>query len=223
MDDWWHRTSDAHLEAHTPLDEWKWDYKKFGYKNSDALFTTLHAEYNTLKCAIQDPYAWHSDVREIARAASTKDEFLTRLKKRQRERFDELQEAWETTKALLTAEPDRLDNPPPRAILWSSFIQIARNYSYDSLLAYFGSYVIDETVETEDRTATSPLPSTHIKTRSTKTPQPKRKAKGKMATSSGVAKPSPRPSKSKYEQDSSGQSVVRRSIRLRQRAQQARQ
>lgn len=223
MDNWWHQTLDSHLEAHTPpqpnyvLDkEWKWDYSKFGYKDPNVLFTTLHAEYNTLKCAIQDPYAWHKDVSHVAKTANNKDEFLTLLKKRQEERFDELQEAWETTKELLTAEPSRWDNPPTRAVLWGAYVCLAQHFSYDTLVAYFGSYV------TDDQPSTSPLPSKPTEPRPAKPSQPKKKAKGKMPKSSSVAKSSSRASKSKPKQESSEQGGVRRSARLQQRTEKSR-
>lgn len=222
MDNWGHQPLGSHLEAHTPqpnydLDkEWQWDNGKFGYKDPNVLFTTLHAEYNTLKCAIQDPFAWHSDVSDIARTANTKDEFLTLLKERQKQRIDEIQEAWEGTKELLTAEPSRWDNPPARDVLWGAFLRISRNFSYDSLVAYFGSYL------TDDQRSTLSPPSTPTDMHHAKPSQPKRKAKGKMAPSSGAAKPSSKASKSKPKRDSSRQGGVRRSARLQQRAEKAR-
>ncbi|KAI3195600.1 hypothetical protein CBS147311_7905 [Penicillium roqueforti] len=215
MDNWWHQTLDSHRGAHTPfppnyaLDEkWKWKHWKFGYEDPNVLFTTLHAEYNTLHCALQDPYAWHKDVTDVTRIAENRDQFLTLLKKRQKERFDELQEAWETTKEVLTAEPSRVDQ-------WAAFLNIARHMSYDSLVAYFGFYA------TDNQPSTSPLPSTPNETNPANPPQPKGKAKKKMATSSGVTKSSSRASKSKPKRNSSSQGGVRRSARLQQRTEQA--
>jgi len=75
-----------HMKLHTPepdymLDrDWRWPIWKFGYDGPKILFTTLYAEFNSLKCAIQDPYGWHSDVCDVANIAKNKEEFLTLLK-----------------------------------------------------------------------------------------------------------------------------------------------
>lgn len=215
------RTIDNHLEAHTPrpdydLDqEWHWPFWKFGYDDPNVLFTTLHAEFNSIKCAIQDPYGWHHDVCDVANIAKDKDEFLTLLRKRQKERFNEIQIAWEKTKALLTGQPSHWEATPDKAVLWGFFIRLARNFSYDSLVGYFGSYVAN------DQPPNPPLSSRPVETRPAKRQQPKRKARGKLATSSGVTKRSSGASKSIPKQDS-GQAGVRRSTRLQQRAEHSR-
>jgi hypothetical protein len=144
------RTIDNHLAAHTPqpdydLDqEWDWPSWKFGYDDPSVLFTTLHAEYNSIKCAIQDPYGWHHDVCEISNVAKDRNEFLTLLRKRQQERFDEIQSAWEKTKALLTGQPSRWETTLDKDLLWGAFIRLSRNFSYDSFVAYFGSYIAND-------------------------------------------------------------------------------
>lgn len=99
-----------------------------------------------MKCAIQGPYGGHHDLCDIAEIANDRGESLALSKNRQRGRFDEIQVAWETTKALLTDEPSRwqMDATPDKAALWGLFIRLARNFSYDSLVAYFGSYVADD-------------------------------------------------------------------------------
>lgn len=91
------RTIENHLEMHTPYpdwdnldNEWKWPFGKFAYKDPNVLFTTLHAEFNSMKCAIQDPYGWHHDVCDVANTAKSKEEFLALLRQRQKERFDEI-------------------------------------------------------------------------------------------------------------------------------------
>ena len=143
-------TIETHREVHTPLihplfdDEWRWPFWKVGYNDPDVLFGALHEEYNTLKCAIQDPYAWHHDVCDVANTARNQEEFLTLLKQRQKERFEEIQGVWRETKALLTARPSRLAVVPERSILWGYFIRLARNFSYDSLVSYFSSYIADD-------------------------------------------------------------------------------
>lgn len=143
-------TIETHREVHTPLvhpifdDEWRWPHWKVGYNDPDVLFGALHEEFNTLKCAIQDPYAWHHDVCDIANTARNQEEFLTLLKQRQKERFDEIQGVWRETKALLTAQPSRWKRPPEMPVLWGYFIRLARNFSYDSLVSYFSSYIVDD-------------------------------------------------------------------------------
>ncbi|KAJ5964249.1 uncharacterized protein N7479_004125 [Penicillium vulpinum] len=220
----WHRTLDTHLGAHTPCntdylydDTWDWDSWRVGYKDPSVLFTTLHAEYNTLKCAIQDPKNWHSDVSEIARTANNKDEFLTLLKKRQEQRFDEIQTAWQKTIIWFANNPLCEDNPPDNAVLWEIFLQFSNHFSYDCLVRYFGSYT------TVDQPSTRPLPPNAVESRPAKPPQAKRKGKGKgkMAKSSGVIKSSSRASKAKPKRDDNGQGGVRRSTRLQQRAEQS--
>lgn len=211
------RTIDNHLEAHTPqpdfdLDqEWYWPFWKFGYDDPNVLFTTLHAEFNSVKCAIQDPYGWHHDVCDVANVAKDKDEFLTLLKMRQKERFDEIQIAWEKTKALLTGEPSHWKATPDEAVLWGLFIRLARNFSYDSLVGFFGSYA------TNDQPPDPLLPSRPSETRPVERQQPKTNPGRKKTKSSGVTKRSHAVSVPIHEQHR-GQGGVRRSSRLQQRA-----
>ncbi|KAJ5370004.1 uncharacterized protein N7496_006096 [Penicillium cataractarum] len=182
------RTIDNHLEAHTPqpdyeLDqEWQWPFWKFGYDDPNVLFTTLHAEFNSVKCAIQDPYGWHHDVCDIANIAKDKNEFLILLKTRQNERFEEIQDAWEKTKALLTGEPSHWNTAPDETLLWSLFVRLARNFSYDSFVGYFGSYV------TNDRPPNPPPPSTPAENRPARQQQPKESPGRKTATSTRITK-----------------------------------
>ncbi|KAJ5374058.1 hypothetical protein N7517_006064 [Penicillium concentricum] len=185
------------------------------YEDPNVLFTTLHAEYNTINWAIQDPHDWHYDVCEVAKIAKDKDKLLALLRQRQQEKLGEIQKAWETTKTLLTCQPSRWEKPPSNAVLWGSFIRLARNFSYDSFVACFGSYV------TDDQPSTQPLLSTPTETYTAKPLQPRRISNGKMATSSGVAKSSSSASKSKPRRKSSKQGGVRRSTRLQQRDEQS--
>ncbi|CDM26527.1 unnamed protein product [Penicillium roqueforti FM164] len=221
----WHRTIDTHLGAHTPPDPnyyektWCWESSRVGYKDPNVLFTTLHEEYNTLKCAIQDPEAWHRDVSCIARASNNNDEFLTLLKQRQAERFHEIQTTWQKIKTRLITDPARWDNPPTKAVLWSNFLQFARNFSYDCLVTCFGAYATDA------QPSAQPLLSNSIEVHPSKVQKLKREPKEKMAASSGVTKSSPKASKSRPKsrpkRDGSRQDSVRRSTRLQQRAEQS--
>ncbi|KAJ6156810.1 hypothetical protein N7497_005695 [Penicillium chrysogenum] len=117
----WQRTKDTHLRDHTPhyekhyMDEkFHWEAGKVGYEDSNVLFTTLHDEYNSFKCAISDPEAWHFDVADVAKTANNNEEFLALLKKRQEQRFDEIQRTWLDTKLRLIADPARWDARPRR-------------------------------------------------------------------------------------------------------------
>ncbi|KAJ5400799.1 hypothetical protein N7465_011288 [Penicillium sp. CMV-2018d] len=180
---------------------------RLGYEDPKVL-SALHAEYNTIKLAIQDPDDWHYDVCEAAKIAKDNDNFLALLKRRRQQRLDEIQKAWQTTKVLLTDQPSCLEKPPSNGVLWGSFMRLARNFSYSSLVACFGSYV------TDDERSTQPPPSTSIGTRLTKLPRPKMGPKGKMATS-GVPESSPTASQCRTpRRESSGQSGVRRNTRL---------
>ncbi|KAI1119994.1 hypothetical protein F5Y10DRAFT_259249 [Nemania abortiva] len=140
---------ETHLGFHTPLPawvndkEWSWSFRKFGYKHGGALFTELHEEFNSFKCAIQDPQGWHLDVSEIADRANNREQFFSLLTERRKERFAEIQRAWEKTSAQLVAEPDRWETLPDRLDTWYNFILISRNFSYDSLLRFFGEYIKD--------------------------------------------------------------------------------
>ncbi|RWA08484.1 hypothetical protein EKO27_g6634 [Xylaria grammica] len=138
-------TIQNHLLHHTPQpdwgkdQQWNWPSSKFGF-NPDILFTDLHARFNSVPCAIQDPYGWHIDVCDVANEAQTPAEFYTLLQKRQEERFAELQQAWDDTSTQLVSQISRWDVPRRRSDLWLQFVRISRNFSYDSILGYFGSY-----------------------------------------------------------------------------------
>ncbi|KAJ5206816.1 hypothetical protein N7491_002550 [Penicillium cf. griseofulvum] len=179
--------------------QWHWDSWRVGYEPR-ALFTTLSAEYNTIKWPISEPNAWHSDVKEILGEANNKDEFLARLKERQEKRSRESQQAWEKIKEWL-GDPHHWDNPPDGDILWIRFLRFCRFGSYDHFINYFGTYE-------KYPSSTQPQLSNIIETHPAKPPQPKKKAKGNMAASSGVAKSSSKASKVKPERDSSEQGGV---------------
>ncbi|KAJ5285574.1 hypothetical protein N7524_000880 [Penicillium chrysogenum] len=220
----WQRTKDTHLRDHTPHlhpqkydkdEKFHWEAGKVGYEDSNVLFTTLHDEYNSFKCAISDPEAWHFDVADVAKTANNNDEFLALLKKRQEQRFDEIQTAWRKTKVRLMSNPACWDMPPPKAVLWKNFGGIGRNFSYDNLVTFFGSY------GTDNESSAQPQLAIDFEVVPSQPPQPRRQPKGNMATSSGVSKSSSRAPKSKR-RGTSGQDGVRRSARLRERAEKAR-
>ncbi|KAI0964783.1 hypothetical protein F4678DRAFT_454844 [Xylaria arbuscula] len=151
-------TAEGHMEYHTPVvdidsEEWKWPYWKFGYSHPSALFTELHAEYNSIPCAIQDHHGWWIDVCEIANIADNREQFLALLKERQDERFKELQKAWDTISALLIGQPSRWEMERDTTDLWVRFIRVTRHWSYDAIVGYFGAYAKER-----DRSRIAPKP-----------------------------------------------------------------
>jgi hypothetical protein len=195
------------------------DLRRLGleYEDLDAFLATLHAEYNTMKMAVQNPRSWHQDVSDISRLTKNNEEFLVLLKKRQEGRLDEIQQAWDkTAEELLAAEPTRLDNPASTVLLWSNFTNFARNFSFDSLVTFFSSFMGD------GLSSTPPLSSSCNETHPTKLHQSDSKAKKRMATPSGTTKCSPGAPNLEPKRESSGQSNVRKSMRLQQRAEQKR-
>ncbi|KAI1183569.1 hypothetical protein F5B17DRAFT_448171 [Nemania serpens] len=156
----WRRitTAETHLSHHTPAPEsvsdsqWSWPYWKFGYTHGGVLFTDLHAEFNSVRCAIQDPYGWNLDVSEIANQADNREAFFALLRQRQSERYAELERAWKSTKSLLVGEPGRWDTQLHRNELWINFVRISR------LIPSFGSLVhLSKTI----RLAPSSIPRVH--------------------------------------------------------------
>ncbi|KAI0543346.1 hypothetical protein F4679DRAFT_593294 [Xylaria curta] len=148
--DWFETpTIQNHQSLHTPApervkDDWAWPFWKFGFKSADILFTELHSEFNSIKCAIQDPYGWHLDVCDVANTANSREEFYNLLRQRQNERFTELREAWDKTRTSLVASPSQWDTPPAKRDLWVNLVRISRNFSYDSFVGYFGAYIKDK-------------------------------------------------------------------------------
>ncbi|KAI1290489.1 hypothetical protein F5Y03DRAFT_378377 [Xylaria venustula] len=139
-------TAEGHMEYHTPAvdidsEDWQWPYWKFGYLHPDVLFKELHAEYNSIPCAIQDHHGWWIDVCEIANIADNRPQFLALLKERQAERFKELEKAWDTISSLLVGQPSRWRMKRDMTDLWVRFIRVSRHWSYDAIVGYFGAYV----------------------------------------------------------------------------------
>ncbi|KAI0868760.1 hypothetical protein GGS24DRAFT_198004 [Hypoxylon argillaceum] len=149
----------THLRFHAPAPElvddkeWTWPFRKFGYRHGGVLFTELHEEFNSFKCAIQDPYGWHLDVSEIAHMSNNREMFFSLLKKRQDERFAEIQSAWDRTASLLVGDPGQLEKALDCTEAWVNLIRVSRNFSFDSFLKFFSQYI-----EEEDRPKV-PLPN----------------------------------------------------------------
>ncbi|KAL1901053.1 hypothetical protein Sste5346_002120 [Sporothrix stenoceras] len=112
-----------------------WPAWKFGMKR-DALFTTLHKQYNTFQSTIQDPDAFHHDVFEIASEASTTGEFHHLLAIRRDQRLRELNESLESASFEIIANPNLVGTTQ-----WEFALQLFRTRSLDSLVRYFASYL----------------------------------------------------------------------------------
>lgn len=114
---------------------WTWPAWKFGLK-SDDLFTTLHAQYNTISSSIQDQEAFHHDVYEISQRASSAEEFHSLLSQRKQKRLMELTAALELASLEITADPTLIGTEK-----WEYAIHIFRDRSLDALVRYFSSYL----------------------------------------------------------------------------------
>ncbi|KAI0401781.1 hypothetical protein F4802DRAFT_600783 [Xylaria palmicola] len=236
-------TPENHRALHVPwIDwdreyrEWKWPYWKFGYKNPDVLFHSLHAEFNCMPFAIQDPHAWFCDANEVAVASKTREEFEAALLKRRNERFLEIRKAWTTTKPKLLRSSLWTSPNIDRGNQWGTYVRFARNFSFDCITAHFGNYLpenhrapeapeLDQPNEPEQpdppirepspprpTPSPSPAPPQTRKSRQTKVNR-ERVAKG-PGRSSRVEKPPPRRTTAKTKAPQG----VRRSARLQQRA-----
>ncbi|KAI3329706.1 hypothetical protein F4824DRAFT_481073 [Ustulina deusta] len=144
-------TPENHHGLHTPYVDWKcdgtwsWPFDKLCYPHPDVLWSSLHAEFNCMLFAIQDPYAWHSDVCELARISDNKKEFESALRKRRDERFQEIRANWEKTRSQLIANPIIWRSPPTGPDRpWATFCRISRHFSFDTIMGHFGNYVVDD-------------------------------------------------------------------------------
>lgn len=89
--------------------QWKWPCGKVGYR-PEHLFTTLHARFNMVSTRLQSLEAFHLDVYEAAKQASSQSEFHELLETRQQQRLHELQHAIDGMVSELVAAPKRM--PP---------------------------------------------------------------------------------------------------------------
>ncbi|KAI0910887.1 hypothetical protein F4823DRAFT_587952 [Ustulina deusta] len=146
-------TPENHHALHTPWvdwsrltkSKWHWPSSKLGYSDPDVLWSSLHAEFNCMPFAIQDPYAWHSDVCELAQRSSSKKEFEAALRERRDERFAEIRSNWEKTRTQLIANPIIWKSPPTGPDRpWATFCRISRHFSFDTIMGHFGNYVVGD-------------------------------------------------------------------------------
>ncbi|KAI0855055.1 hypothetical protein F4860DRAFT_522018 [Xylaria cubensis] len=143
-------TPDDHWRLHVPyIDwdhdydyrEWRWDNSKFGYKRDD-LFGSLHAEFNCIPFAIQDPRLWFYDLHELINASKTREEFELALRKRRDERFQEIRKAWSDTVGDLALNiPVWGSSRTDQINRWDTFLELSRHFSFGSLLAHFINFL----------------------------------------------------------------------------------
>lgn len=115
-----------------------WQAWKFGMKRED-LYTKLQDQYNTVTLSIQDPDAFHHDVREISKAAVDSEEFHRLLKQRKQLRLNQLNESLQSASVEIIANPQLIGTDQ-----WQHAIQLFRTRSFDSLVRYFSSYLPDD-------------------------------------------------------------------------------
>ncbi|KAI0515112.1 hypothetical protein F5B22DRAFT_202721 [Xylaria bambusicola] len=127
--------------------EWSWPHWKFRDTKPNDIWDSLYEKYNCIKLGIQDPYAWHSDVSEIAHSSKTKEEFEAALLKRRDERFNEIRTNWEKARRQLTANPPIWDSPPTEGLdrPWWTFVRFGRHFTFDTIVGHFGNYMVADT------------------------------------------------------------------------------
>ncbi|KAF2963058.1 hypothetical protein GQX73_g10512 [Xylaria multiplex] len=152
MESWREKpTPENHATLQTPrvdwdrLTKWDWPYSKLGYRDPNAIWSSLYSKFNCMPFAIQEQHGWHSDVCELARASDNKEQFEAALQKRRDERFKEIRAAWQKTRGQLSAYPHLLESLPtgpdhPH----NSFCRISNSFSFDTIMGYFGNYLVDD-------------------------------------------------------------------------------
>ncbi|KAJ3555871.1 hypothetical protein NPX13_g10265 [Xylaria arbuscula] len=146
-------TPENHHTIHTPdvnwgsflPSSWHWPYAHLGYTNPSDIWDSLHAKFNCINFALQEPFAWHSDVCELALSSTSKEEFESALLKRREARFNEIRANWEKTCSHLAYNRDIWKAPPSGPVRPSiTFRMIQRYFSFDSMVGHFGNYVVDD-------------------------------------------------------------------------------
>lgn len=115
--------------------EFRWPFWQVGHKRDD-LFGVLHDRFNTTSMFIQDPDAFHHDVAELASSVSGREEFLTKLQDRRDQRLNELKDFQMNIAALIMNGFNSMNDDQMK-----SFINLCRNASFDSLIAFWVSFL----------------------------------------------------------------------------------
>lgn len=115
----------------------QWPYWEVGLRDED-LFGELHQRFNTMPNPgyIQDMYAFHADVFELARICAGKEEFLARLQQRRDERLKELQEFRSNLYIAITSGYTCLDSEQQ-----DHLSRLNTYASFDTLVAFYGTLI----------------------------------------------------------------------------------
>ncbi|KAI0202667.1 hypothetical protein F4808DRAFT_69148 [Astrocystis sublimbata] len=125
--------------------ELHWPAYSVGMRMPD-LWGSLHDDYNTLRISIQCQRAFHLDVRELATAARSHDEFHRLMAERSDARFREVASALDDIGVSLVMTPDRIPYD-----LWTQFIQFGRSMSAADLAVFLAGFEDPEHVKARKR------------------------------------------------------------------------
>lgn len=128
------------------MPEWRWPSWKFGI-DITTLFTDIYREYNMEPSPIQQAKAFHHGVYEIAKRASTREEFYRLLGERKEQRLKELRDAFNKVSSALTGHPSLTNDED----LWESIARFTHHRTLDNLVQHFASFIPDGYFETRQR------------------------------------------------------------------------
>jgi hypothetical protein len=117
-----------------------WASRKFGMEPGE-IWTTLHDRFNTQPTSIQDPEAFHHDVVELSRKATTKEEFYDMLEQRRKLRLDELNFAYRRATYAFNGRAAGQDWDAER---WDQARRVADFRSFDAFILFLMTYVPEE-------------------------------------------------------------------------------
>jgi hypothetical protein len=116
---WWAWLCRAPLPYPSSYDgtnEWEWSSAELGLRQSEVF--ALHERFNTRQIRLQDPWAFHRDVAELAHESDHPDAFYTQLAAQRDLRLAEMAEVWLEVKGLLAGTLGELRawGPAPSAV-----------------------------------------------------------------------------------------------------------
>ncbi|KAH7031035.1 uncharacterized protein B0I36DRAFT_117854 [Microdochium trichocladiopsis] len=111
-------------------EKYTWHAWKVGYKQED-LFRCLHPEFNTILVPIQSPEAFHSDVAEIAKLASSGADFRRLLEERRCKRLEQVGLVRGAVNTLSARRNCFLSDEA-----WEASLAFCRNGSLDTLYSF---------------------------------------------------------------------------------------
>ncbi|KAI0110842.1 hypothetical protein GGR51DRAFT_569461 [Nemania sp. FL0031] len=134
------------LEPYSPIpeepdfidDAFQWPCWKFGMR-LDALWKSLHEEYNTWKAPMAEFEIFALDVKELSHIATTKEEFLSSLEARKKQRVEELAGGWDAAAIHLSIGHKRLSDHQ-----WGHATRFFRTKAVDTMVAFLYSLLDEE-------------------------------------------------------------------------------